>query len=108
MKRDGEKEGTDLNAVLVNLAKEKTFSQLPRSTPKLCSDAFISKNSSYCFNKQAILDENADCKTICIWDGLLSIKEEVNDTFQNSYTTSESILKDTSARKLFLILVIVC
>ena len=73
--------------------------QHPTSSPKLCSDTSTSENSSYCFNKQASLDE----KILQILDDLLNpfqwsestsqgIKVQVNKSFQNSYTTSESRL----------------
>ena len=74
--------------------------QHPTSPPKICSDTSTSKNLSYCFNKQASLDENVDGKVLQILDDLLNlfdgsgkmsqgIKEQVNKSFQNSYITSE-------------------
>ena len=103
MKRDDQKKGKDLNAILVNLTEEKMSPQYPTSPPKLCSDTSTSENSSDCFNKQVSLDEDADGEILQILDDLLnlsegsesrsqSIKEHVNESFQNSYTTSESRL----------------
>ena len=77
--------------------------QHPTSPPNLCSDTFTSKNSSDCFNKQASLDKNNDGKILQILDNLLNlfegsgktsqgIKQQVNESFQNSHTTSESRL----------------
>ena len=99
MKRDNRKEGIDLNTTLANLAEEKVSTQHPTSPPKLCSDTSTAKNSSYCFNKQASLDENVDGKILQILDALLNlfdgsgktsqgIKEHVNERFQNIHITS--------------------
>ena len=77
--------------------------QHPTSPPKLCSDTSTAKNSSYCFNKQASLDENVDGKILQILDDLLNlfdesgkasqgIKDHVNECFQNIHITSESRL----------------
>ena len=70
---------------------------------QFCSDTSISKNSSDFFNKQVSLDEDVDGEILQILDDLLNlsegsesrsqgIKEQVNESFQNSYTTSESRL----------------
>ena len=69
LKRDDWKEGIYLNTTLVNLAEEKMSSQHPTPSPKLCSDTSTSENSSYCFNKQASLDE----KILQILDDLLNL-----------------------------------
>ena len=77
--------------------------QHPTSLPKLCSDTFSAKNSSYCFNKQASLDKNVDGKILQTLDDLLNlfdgsgkasqgIKEHVNECFQNIHITYESRL----------------
>ena len=77
--------------------------QHPTSPPKLCSDTSTAKNSSYCFNKQASLDENVDGKILQILDDLLNlfsgsgktsqgIKEQVNESFQNCRIRSQSRL----------------
>ena len=103
MKRDDRKEGIGLNTILVNLTEEKMSLQCPTSPPKLCSDTSTSKNSSDCFNMQVILDEDVDGEILQILDDFLNlsegsesrsqgIKEEVNESFQKSYTTSESRL----------------
>ena len=101
VKRDDRKKGIDLNAILVNLTEEKLSPQHPTSPPKLCSDTSPSNNSSDCFNKQVSLDEDADGELLQILDDLLNlsegsesrsqgIKEQVNESFQNSHTTSGS------------------
>ena len=103
MKRDHRKEGINLNAIFVNLTEEKRSPQYATSPPKLCSDTSTPENSSDCFNKQVSLDEDADGEILQILDDLLNlsegsesrsqgIKEQVNESFQNSYTTSESRL----------------
>ena len=62
-----------------------------------------SKNSSDYFNKQVTFDEDVDGKILQIVDESLNlsersenrsqgIKEQVNESLQNSYTTSESRL----------------
>ena len=76
--------------------------QHPTSPPKLCSDTSTAKNSSYCFNKQASLDENVDGKILQILDDLLNLFngsgkasqgiKDVNECFQNIHITSESRL----------------
>ena len=101
VKKDDIKKGIDLNCILVNL--EKSSPQHPTSPSKLCSDTSTSNNSSDCFNKQASLDKDADGEILHILDGLLNlsegsenrsqgIKEQVNESFQNSCTTFESRL----------------
>ena len=88
--------------LLISLRK-KIFPQHPTSLPKICSDTYTAKNSSECFNKQASLDENVDRKILQILDDLLNlfngsgktsqgIKEQVNESFQNSHIRSESRL----------------
>ena len=78
-------------------------SKYPTSPPKICSDTFTAKNIPYCFNKQARLDQNVDGKKLQILEGLLDlfdgsgkmsqgIKEQVNESFQNSRITSDSRL----------------
>ena len=73
------------------------------SPPKLCSDSSTLNNSSDCFNKQVSLDEDVDGEILQILDDLINlfegsenssqgIKEQVNESFQNSYNTSESRL----------------
>ena len=84
LKRDNRKEGIDLNATLAN------------------SDTSTAKNSSYCFNKQASLDENVDGKILQILDDLLNLFngsgkasqgiKDVNECFENIHITSESRL----------------
>ena len=79
--------------------------QLPTSPSKLCSDTSTAKNSSYCFNEQASLDENVDGKILQILDDLVNlfngsgkasqgIKENVNECFQNIHIASESRLAE--------------
>ena len=103
VKRDDRKEGVDLNAILVNLTEEKMSLQYPTFPAKLCSDTSTSENSSECFNKQVSLHEDVDGEILQTLDDLLNlsegsesrsqgIKEQVNESFQNSYTTSESRL----------------
>ena len=83
--------------------RKKMSPQHPTSPPNLCSDTSTSKNSSDCFDKQASLDRNNDVKILQILDDLLNIfegsgktsqgiKQQVNESFQNSHTTSESRL----------------
>ena len=119
MKRDDRKKGIDLNAILVNLTEEKISPQHPTSPPKLCSDTSTSNNSSDCFNKQVSLDEDVDGEILQILDDLLNlsegsesrsqgIKEQVNESFQYCYTTSESRLTGYFSSEAFSILVIVC
>ena len=103
VKRDDRKEGVDLNAILVNLTEEKISPQYPTFPAKLCSDTSTSEKSSDCFNKQVSLNEDFDGEILQILDDLLNlsegsesrfqgIKEQVNESFQNSYTASESRL----------------
>ena len=85
------------STILVNLTEEKISPQHPTSPPKLCSDTSTSNNSSDCFNKQVSLDEDVDGEILQILDDLSEsrfqgIKEQVNESFQHSYTTSESRL----------------
>ena len=103
VKRDDRKEGIDLNAILVDLNEEKMSPQHPTSPPNFCSDISNLNNSSDCFNKQVILDEDVNGKISQILDDLLNlsegsenrsqvIKEQVNESFQNSHITSENRL----------------
>ena len=103
LKRDNRKEGVDLSATLVNLAEEKRSPLHLTSPPKISSDTSTDKKSLYCFSKQASLDEKVDRKILQILDDLLNlfdgsgktfqgIKEQVNESFQNSHITSESSL----------------
>ena len=62
--------------------------QHPTYPPKICSDTFIVKNSSDCFDKQTSLDENVDKKILQILDDLLMI---LDDLFNGSEKTSEGI-----------------
>ena len=103
VRRDDQKESIDLNAIFLNHNEEKMPRQHLTSPPKLCSNTSTSKNSSDCFNTQVSLDEDVDSEILQILDDLLNlsegsesrsqgIKEQVNESFQNSYTTSESRL----------------
>ena len=103
VKKDEQKEGIDVNAFLVNLTEEKMSPQHPTYPPKLCSHTSTSKNYWDCFNKQVSLDEDVDVEISQTPDDLFSlpqgcesrsqsIKEQVTESFQNSYTTSESRL----------------
>ena len=73
------------------------------STQQLFSDTTTSNGSSNCFYKQVSLDEDDDGEILQILDDLLNpfegsenrfqgIKKQINDSFQNNYTTSESRL----------------
>ena len=103
VRRDDQKESIDLNAIFLNHNEEKMPRQHLTSPPKLCSNTSTSKNSSDCFNTQVSLDEDVDSEILQILDDLLNlsegsesmsrgIKERINESFQNSCTTSESTL----------------
>ena len=77
--------------------------QHPTSAPNLYSGTSTFKNSLDCFNNQVSLDQDVDGEILQILDDLLNlfegsqsrsqgIKKQVNESFQNSYTTSESRL----------------
>ena len=79
------------------------FPQHPTSPPKLCCDTSTSNTLSDCFNKQVSLDEDTDGEILQILDDLFNlsegsesrsqgIKQQVSESFQSSYTTSESRL----------------
>ena len=103
LQRDNWKKRIDSNVTLANLAVEKNVSSAPDIPPKICNGTSTAKNSSDCFNKQASLDENVDGKILQLLDDLLNlfdrsgktsqgIKEQVNESFQNSHIRSESRL----------------
>ena len=79
---------------------KKDASSVPTSSPKICSDTTFSSNSSDCFNNQVSLDGDVNGEILQILDDLLNIsegsktwsqgiKEQVNESFQNSYNTSD-------------------
>ena len=103
VKKRKQREDIDVNAILVNLTEEKMSPQHPTYPSKLCSDTSTSKNYWGCFNKQVSLDEDVDIEIFQTPDDLFSlpegcesrsqsIKEQVTESFQNSYTASESRL----------------
>ena len=79
---------------------KKDASSVPTSSPKICSDTTFSSNSLDCFNNQVSLDGDVNGEILQILDDLLNIsegsktwsqgiKEQVNESFQNSCNTSD-------------------